>query len=501
MRGTTVEVAAIGSFPDWPVAAWCSRGDIAVAAAEESGKIVVTIPAEASPGVCWIRLHTAGGAATPRPFVVGHLPEVLEQDPNDSPAEPQTISSLPMTINGRFSGRNDADVYSFTAAAGQTIVSSLDAQHSLGSPVDAALQIVSADGFVLAQSHDVRGTDPLAVHVATVGGTYLVRAFGFPQTADSTIGFSAGDDFVYRLTLACGPYLDYVSPFAVMQGESVSAEVFGWNVPDELRQLSIAATGEEERLVLFSPALAGTAGVRIERHACFRAEGGTLDAPQPLALPCSVSGRLAQPRERDAYSFQAVEGQAFEFTIESRALGMQLDGVLQVLDAAGTVLARADDVGENRDPELLFNAPRAETYRLVVSDLFRRGGGRQAYLLRATAAEPDFRLTVAEHAFQPAAGAPLEIAIAIERRHGFAGDIALEARNLPAGVTAAACVSSAGETAQQVKLILSGAAAAGAPFRIVGRETGEAPRERAARWAAAPASLPLWDFWLAPAPQ
>ena len=76
----------------------------------------------------------------------------------------------------------------------------------------------------------------------------------------------------------------------------------------------------------------------------------------------------------------------------------------------------ADDVGENRDPELLFNAPRAETYRLVVSDLFRRGGGRQAYLLRATAPEPDFRLTVAEHAFQPAAGAPLEITVAVERR-------------------------------------------------------------------------------------
>jgi hypothetical protein len=172
--------------------------------------------------------------------------------------------------------------------------------------------------------------------------------------------------------------------------------------------------------------------------------------------------------------------------------------VLQILDAAGTVLARADDVGENRDPELVFNAPRAETYRLVVSDLFRRGGGRQAYLLRATAPEPDFRLTVAEHAFQPAAGAPLEISVAIERRHGYAGDIAIETHNLPDGVTAAPCTSSAGDTAQQVKLVFSGTATAGAPFRIVGRETGEAPRERTALWAASPAHLPLWDFWLAP---
>ncbi len=141
----------------------------------------------------------------------------------------------------------------------------------------------------------------------------------------------------------------------------------------------------------------------------------------------TISGRIDPPGERDVFGIALKKGEKRIFSLESRALGLPLDAVLQVLDAAGKTLAETDDVGKALDPELAFTAPADGKYRVVVRDLNGRGGPHYAYLLRALAPEPDFTLTLSADKFDVTAGKPANVVVNIvrnqwifrhDRRHG-----------------------------------------------------------------------------------
>src|SRR5579885_710126 len=162
-RGQTVEVTAGGTFERWPVRAWVDRPGVEVRAAKERGKLTVAVARDAIPGVCWLRLYDEQGASGLRPFVVGTLPEVQEQEPNDTPASAQVLPSASVVVNGRLQKAGDVDAFAIRLHKGQTLVASLEANHTLGSPLDGVLQVRSADGFVLAQNNDEHGLDPQVV--------------------------------------------------------------------------------------------------------------------------------------------------------------------------------------------------------------------------------------------------------------------------------------------------------------------------------------------------
>src|SRR5262249_37800137 len=113
---------------------------------------------------------------------------------------------------------------------------------------------------------------------------------------------------------------------------------------------------------------------------------------QPLALPAALSGRLAEPNDRDAYQFEARKGQVYAFEIVARRAGAATDAVLRVLDARGATLAEADDTF-GRAPRLEWTAPAEGPYSVQVVDLHSRGGPDFGYVLEAQAAQPDFVLT------------------------------------------------------------------------------------------------------------
>jgi hypothetical protein len=83
-------------------------------------------------------------------LAVGNDPEVLEQEPNNSPAQAQAIS-LPITINGHISGgamnggAADEDYFRFHAAKGEKL--SIDVAASrLGSPLDSVIEVLDTKG-------------------------------------------------------------------------------------------------------------------------------------------------------------------------------------------------------------------------------------------------------------------------------------------------------------------------------------------------------------------
>jgi hypothetical protein len=99
----------------------------------------VTIAPEALPGVYWVRLADAEGAAAPQPFVVGLAPEGVEQEPNDDFRAPQALGGATLVVSGRLDKGGDVDVYAVQVEAGATLVASVMANRTLASPIDMVL--------------------------------------------------------------------------------------------------------------------------------------------------------------------------------------------------------------------------------------------------------------------------------------------------------------------------------------------------------------------------
>lgn len=499
-RGATVEITAGGYSGAWPAQVWTSRPGVSFTAAAEKGKFSATVAADAVPGLCLVRLYHAEGAATPLPFIVGTLPEVSEQEPNESPATAQKIENATCTINGRLEKRGDVDCFAVSLRKGQTLVAAMTAHESLASPMDAVLQVAIRQGIVLQQSDDERGLDPLLAFIAPDDGMYLVRTFAFPATADASISFAGGETFVYRLTLTTGGFLDAALPLAV-SNEPAQVAAHGWNIDDANAKRAVELTPEQAAVELFSAEWAGTLTLPVSKHpSLVETEPNDAAHAQLVQGPLEISGRIGEAGDRDAFRIRLAKGQAWQFAIESRRLGYPLDAVLELFDAAGKSLAKADDTGKEADPRLTFTAPADGDYTLVVSDLYQHGGRRYFYRLSMAPLAPDFSLTLSQHSCLAKPGAPAEITVAIDRRQGFAGDIELRVAGLPEGVTASAAKSVAkDDTAKSVKIVLTAARGAySGPLQITGIAAEPAISRSAA--FALPSGASLSDLWLTVVP-
>ncbi len=480
-RGKTVEVTAIGTFPKWPVKVWVDRQGVQVEAAEAKGKLKVTVDPKADVGVYRIRVHDDQGASALRPLLVGSLPEALEKEPNDTLQQPQVIEQ-PATVNGKLAKAGDVDAYSVELRRGQTLVAAMDANRWLGSPMDGVLQICNTDGFVLAQNDDGRGIDPLVVFQVPRDGTYLIRTFAFPLTPNSSIRFAGGDDFVYRLTVTTGAFVDHAFPLALADGSSTKPKLklHGWNIPPDLQEMAQPTVADHSAVMLGGPQFASTLRLPIQKLPLVVAdEQAAAQQPQEITLPVVISGRLEADRDEDTFGFSATKGQKLVFRAEANSLGYPTDPLLRIHDANGKMLKEIDDVSKQRDCKLDFTVPADGAYRLSIQNRFRSGGFRHVYRLTVQVAQPDFQLTLAAGEFIATVGKPLEIPITINRQHGYNQEIEISAVGLPEGVTATTVKSAAkGDTAKSVKLVVNATAPhEGAPFRIEGKAAENASHE------------------------
>ena len=105
----------------------------------------VRLAADAPLGTRPWRLWTSQGATPALRFVVGELPEIVEQE-NDGEPLPVRVA-LPLTINGRTFPREDVDEWEFEARAGQVVWAEVCAAR-IGSPVDSQLEVLDSAGRV-----------------------------------------------------------------------------------------------------------------------------------------------------------------------------------------------------------------------------------------------------------------------------------------------------------------------------------------------------------------
>ena len=459
-QGTTATVTLGGTFERWPVRVWVEGVGVEATASKTKGQVTVAVAPDAPPGPRWFRVYDDQGASPPRRFIVGTLPEVEEQEPNDEKPQPINDNTL---VNGRLSKSGDVDGYALALNKGQILTASLMAERWVGSPMDGVLQIVSERGFVLAQNNDHNRLDPQVVFTVPEDATYVVRVFAFPSMPDSTIGFSGNEKYIYRLTVTTGAFLDYAWPLAETRGTSKLLEV------------------ESDIGLVFAKGGAGFGFVRLEPHPCV-----TYDSSSPKRItPVTISGRLLKPGERHLHQIDGRKGQRLEAIIESASAGLALDPSLRLLDPTGKVLSRAQATALYRDTELAFTFPTDGVYRLEVTDARGEAGPQHAYRLRLLDGKPDFTLSVNADRFTLVAGKTVDIPVTVTRRNGHKDEINFGAEGLPMGVTAES-------TKTGLRLKADTKIVAG-PFRIVGTTK---TTKRTARTTLTDPEGPIEWLWL-----
>ena len=482
-RGTTVAVTATGSFDKWPALVWSDTPGVTATAEKTKGKFTVAVAAGAPLGVAWLRFHDDTGASPLRPFVVGGLPEVNETEPNND-AKTAPPVALPAVVNGVLSKSGDVDCYAVKLAKGQTLVASLDANRTLAAPMDAVLQILSADGTVLAQNHDARGLDPEATHTAPTDGTFVVRLFAFPSQPNSTIRHFGSPACLYRLTLTAGEFVDFTTPLAVETGRETALTLHGWNL-----QAKAVTLGKGQDVI----GVAHPFAIAREPHPCFDLTDGS---DKPLSPPFTVTGRVGTAGAASVVNITAKAKQPLTIRLDSATLGLALTPVLKVTDAAGKQILRAEPAKMGGPLETTFNPPTTGTFRVEVRDLFGGGSPRHVYRLSVTPPAPDVTATVAADRFTLAVGKPLDIPITVNRKGGFKDDLVPFAENLPDGVTA----TPTPPTANAVVIRLTATKPVSGPIRIGVAKKGDASFRRFATATVTEFGRTTPDLWLTVTP-
>lgn len=398
----------------------------------------VKIAADAPLGVRFARVWTSQGGTSALKFVVGDLPEIIEQEIDGDPV-PVPVT-LPLTINGRIFPREDIDIWSFDAVKGQSIVCEVDAAR-IGSPLDSLLQVFDAQGRKLAENDDGPGGDSRVRFVAPADGKVQVRI--------QDVNLRGGQNYVYRLTVTADPYIERTYPLGGKRGAKVRFELAGQGLPSEPAEIALPGNGPRDHVQRLT--LAGKKtnlflldlddlAEHLEKEPNDQAE-----QVKPLEVPAVFNGRIDRPGDSDVWTFAAKKGDVYEIELRAGKLGSPLAGVLTVSDAAGKEVSRAE-AGVS-DPSVRFTAPADGTYAVRVAERFRaRGGPEYAYRLRiAKPALAGFKLRLAPDARQGGGGGDAvtverggqgKLKLGVERSGGFAGPIALTVEGLPEGVTA-----------------------------------------------------------------
>jgi hypothetical protein len=488
--GTTTDISASGTLDPWPVKVAVSGQGVSVVPAKDKGKFVVTVPKDAAPGVYWLRAHNDEGVSGLRPFIVGTLPEIAEKEPNDEVKKPQEIAGN-VVVNGKLEKSGDVDCFGVAIKKGQTLVASLEANHLLKSPMDAIMQIVSADGFVLDENHDHHGLDPQLAFTAPKDGTFIVRVFAFPSQPDSSIRFFGSEACIYRLTLTTGAFADHAMPLAVSKPEDAAkVQLEGWNIPKGVK-LDSRLSEDGTHATLLGSEVANPVRVRVEPHPTFD------KLPAELKAPFSFTGRIEKPGEV-LIPFEGKKGQPLSVQIESQVFGLAVNPVIRVLDASQKQLARAEPSKLHSDTGLSFTPPTDGQYTIAVSDLYGGGGPRFAFLLRVTPPVPDYELTVLADRFTLEAGKPLSIPVKIARKGGFAKPVELVAEGLPEGVKFEITQPAKGAKTDPntITVSLTTEKAVTAPFQLVGKVKDEPKFTRQAIAPLADFETTTADLWI-----
>ncbi len=431
------------------------------------------------------RITSAQGGTSARLFVVGDLPEMVEEESN-SRLEKADRAKYPVTINGQFNPREDVDHFRVTLRRGQSISCDVVAQR-LGSAADPVLDMLDSAGLIVQSADDTAGRDPRLRFTAPKAGEYTLRLHD--------AAYAGGLEFVYRLTITEEPLVEYAFPAGGRRGTTATVGLFTSEGPARSPQ-SVnmpSEPGARVRMITSSTGASPLALV-VGSYAEIMEQEPNDTLANRIAAQATINGQIQRLSDIDSFVFAAKKGEQWTIECLSEALRSPLKPVVSVLGPGGKIaLATEGSAGGVGNPRLSVTAPSDGDYTVTVKDLHGtvRGGPSFIYRLTIAQAAPDFSLGLSADFVDVKRGASATLDLVVGRSPGFTGAIDLQVEGLPAGVTFSPAQILAG--AIQAKITFAAAADADLPdaeLRLTGRAmlpSGEIIRPALAPYSAAPA--------------
>ena len=511
----------------------------------------VTLPAGISPGIVDVRTAGRFGVSNPRGFSVGLTSEVNASGTNATAAVAQTLP-VDAVVNGRLTA-NQAAWYRVETAPGRTYTVRTETRE-LESRLEPILMLADPTGRPLGQSRrgvlafvaPTNGPVLVAVHDVTYRGgddfLYRLQVSGAPQI-ERVLPLTLQSGATNRVTLW---------GWNLPGGERVGGSAAG--VP-ELQRLEVEVPAPEADRETVVEGFRRPVGASLSRNTFLwrwsvsnqvsnpilfqLTPHPVVTGPRPglvdVTLPVEFSGIFPARGATNGVRFEARKDEAWWIDVVSERLGAVTDprvivererapgesgdgatvDVLELVDTDAN-LGGVEFNTSTRDAAARFVAPTNGWYRVRVQNLFQPAPG---------SLQPSYGLGIRrESASAPAVVTALQLPrtndndrtahplphflrrgdtqlarVVVFRQDGFAGDLEVEFKSLPPGVTSMPTRIPSGQNVGHAILSASEDAAVapeGVPVVLEVRGPGNAPQPVA--WATVSRSIPEWNDQFVP---
>ncbi len=397
-RGTEVEVQIFGvRIGDQPAQILLYEPGIDVEKIEsvdaKQAKCVLKVAEDCRIGRHALRLRTASGLTNLMTFHVGSLKEIAEAEPNNSPAQPQTIST-DVVVNGVIK-TGDTDVFAVEVTEGERLSVEIEGIRLGRTLFDPLIELRDEHGELLISSDDQPAAQQdafISTRIETAGRVFIhVRE----------VAFRGSDAASYRLHIGQFPRPAGVFPPAAVPGQATELRWLGdtfdettvsVDVPDNDHAIYELLASDDQGV---SPS--GVPMLMCERSPSLEIEPNNVrEQANEIVAPGVACGVIGHPKDRDYYRFAMKKGQQFDFRVHARRLRSPLDPVLHIYLDDGKYQKGNDDDRGTPDSYFRYKAPEDGHYIVMIEDRMRRGRPDMVYALEITAPKPIANLTLDE---------------------------------------------------------------------------------------------------------
>jgi hypothetical protein len=353
-------------------------------------RVTVDIAADCKLGRHMAQLRTRSGISDYRPFFVGALPAVDEQEPNNAFDKPQPID-LNVCVAGVLQNE-DLDFFRVHARKGQRLSLEIEGIRLGQAFFDPSVTLYDKDNVEVAVSDD-----------SILGGQDCFLSVLIPEDGDYAIAvressYRGADNCRYRLHVGDFARPSVAYPAGGKKGEQVKVQLLGdVNGPIE-RQVTVPADSTPDPYVL----LRDDVGV-TPTAVPFRSfsEGNILEAEPndgfetatAAELPLALNGILEKPGDADVFKLSAKKGQVWDVECYGRRAGSPIDSVINIYKADKSSIAGNDD-SRGADSYVRWQVPEDGDYYIRVADRFRNGGPLHVYRVELTPVAPSLKIGI-----------------------------------------------------------------------------------------------------------
>ncbi len=485
--GSTVEVEFHGSYLENPKEIVFTRPGIKAAGFTPYGngfKVKFQIAKDCPLGEQVLRVRTATALSDAVTFWVSPFPTVYEFE--DKVGQNDTIEKakavpLNSTVEGQILPGPDADidVYRVEVKEGQRISVEVEAARlgtlHQGGDNDLAVRILDSAGKEIGRNDDsaLYVQDPVLSILAPKSGAYFVEI-------KQQIYFAPRQAY-YRAHIGSFSRPTAIYPAGGQAGTTLSARILG--DPAGERTVEIALPEKSGNFDYYGDAPSPNV-LRVSRYSNVLWEDAQ---DKTLSCPVALNGILAKAGEHHSYRVTMKKGESWKLQVFARTLGAPVDPKIWIRAAGGEKhLLDADDarlvdlgqpsargtwyVKDQQDPVAVFKVPADGEYVIGIEDSTGAGGPDHVYRLEIEPVRDTVytHITMSDGYQMPRLTGmivpqgnrwTLDVQLAQGIGNTYKGELELEARGLPDGVSMIAPRVPKGATKVPVQFV----AAADAP--------------------------------------